>query len=102
MNNYTASRVLDDIAFEYEDYAIGGKMIIASATIDHLDMRQMDEQKKEKVRMELATELAETILSSKLVEITTMLDPMSMRHVVKARCYLAPDSTVKLLRSIKK
>lgn len=91
-----------DVNIEYNEYAIGGKLIIASTNISSLQIAQMKNDERDYIREELVRQLAGAMIDSKLVEITSMSQPHTMDHLVRARCYVAPDSTVKLLRILKK
>lgn len=96
------TRMYPEINFEYDEYAIGGKMIVASTQVDAAEELQMNDYDRSKLRTKLVEELADAMLSTKLVEITKLTDPTTYITTIKARCYLAPDSTVKLLRTLKK
>jgi hypothetical protein len=92
-----------EVLMEYKDYPIGGKMIIARVAVpDNVMARDLsDEKAREEVRELLVQELASAILSKQLCEITQQKDPIHYKTVIAARCYVAPDSTVKLLRTLK-
>lgn len=83
-----------------EDYAIGGKMITAKIAFDPATFNQMmtEADWRKYIRESLVQQLARVILDSNLVETTTYNDPSSSRQQVAARCYLTPDSQVKILR----
>lgn len=95
---------LPDIKFETEEYAIGGQMITGRVILSEMQMMQIDQNPdmREYVRKSLATTLAETMLSNKLVEFTQHRDPISFSQAVVVRAYLAPDNQVKILRTIKR
>ena len=46
----------------------------------------------------MALELANHMMTDKLLEFTESYDNISQRYKISARCYLAPDDQVKLLR----
>lgn len=83
-----------------EDYAIGGKMITAKMDFDVHQFNQLmnEEDWKKYIRESLVQQLARVILDSNLVETTAWEDPASQRKYVAARCFLTPDSQVKILR----
>lgn len=91
------------VMVEYKDYAIGGKMIIAKVKVpDEVMMKEVsDEVGKQKVRQMLVEQLADAIISNQLCEITQQRDQSYMDTIIAARCYVAPDSTIKLLRTLK-
>ena len=86
---------------EYNEYAIGGKMIVARVAVpDNVMARDLsDEKARQEVRELLVQELASAILSKQLCEITQQREAHSYKTLIAARCYVAPDSTVKLLRT---
>lgn len=92
-----------EVLMEYKDYTIGGKMVIAKVKIPNSVMvsKVTDETARQELRALLVQELASAILSSNLCEITQQKDNMMFETIVAARCYVAPDSTVKLLRTLK-
>ena len=92
-----------EVLMEYKDYTIGGKMVIAKVKIPNSVMvsKVTDEASRQELRALLVQELASAILSSNLCEITQQKDNMMFETIVAARCYVAPDSTVKLLRTLK-
>lgn len=87
-------------SFEAHDYAIGGKMVVATCHINELEL--LSNKIKDMVRHELIHQMANYILENKLVEFTQHQDPIHMKTVVRARCYLAPNDQVKILRSVYK
>lgn len=93
---------IDNITFEYEDYAIQGKLVTASVTMSEYDMSQMTADSKDRFRYELATRLAEEMIEKKLVEFTSMSLAGTLDRKIMVRAYLAPDDTVRLLRRLKK
>ena len=85
--------------FEQEQYAIGGKLVTVSLEIDDSSMHSFDSPRwREMIREQLATRLANYILQNKLCEITMAPGSHTFTKNVYMRCYLAPDSQVKILR----
>ena len=88
----------DDVSFQTQDYAIGGRMITVKITWDDLQhMKMGDEEWRIHIRQKLANQLALAMLDQHLMETTSIQDPMG-RHIIAARCYLAPNDQVKILR----
>ncbi len=87
-------------SFEYHDYAIGGKMVIATCHITELQM--LTDKVKREVRQDLIHQMANYILENKLVEFTQIQDPSNLNTIVRARCYLAPNDQIKILRTASK
>ena len=92
------------ISFEFEEYAIGGKLVTSQVFLDSLNAVQVhnDTILREKIRKDLTTALVNRILTSNMVEVTEKYDPIQDGYLVSARLYLAPNSEVKVLRRMKK
>ena len=98
--------VITDIDVKYKDYAIGGKMITAHVQVTETHMKDFrhSNQARETMRKMLVEQLVDHMLSNNLVEIVTIKEPWSPenfeeKHRISARCYLAKDSDIKLLRT---
>jgi hypothetical protein len=93
---------LDSVTFDVQDYAIGGKMVRVSASMsdDFSHMLMTDQQAREKVKEDLAMQMAKIMLENKLIEINQMSNPATMGITVVARCYLAPNDQIKILRTM--
>lgn len=92
--------------FESKDYAIGGKMITAHVQVTQTDMNEFrhSSQAREHMRRMLVEQLVDHMLTNNMVEITTIkesYDPINFEetHRIAARCYLAKDDMVKILRT---
>lgn len=89
-----------DTKVNVQDIAIGGKLITVSLEpnpLDEMTFASPDDYKRA-VKMKIATDLARVMIESNLIEFTQMLSSTTMGKVIHARCYLAPDSQVKILR----
>jgi hypothetical protein len=86
--------------FTYKDVAIGGKMVTGTIRVseDKMMVVQSDPMLKEYMRNAMAVQMGEYMISNGLVEFTQMRDSISFDTIVKARCYLAPNDQVKILR----
>ena len=82
------------------DYPIQGKMVVAQCQIS--EHKLITDEIKEHIRSTLIHQIAEGILHHKLVEFTQMKDPVTFDTLVKARCFISPDSNVRILRSLHK
>jgi hypothetical protein len=82
------------------DYPIQGKMVVAQCQIS--EHKLVTDEIKDQIRNNLIHQIADFILQNKLVEFTQMKDPMSFDTHVKARCFITPDSNVRILRSLHK
>jgi hypothetical protein len=89
-----------DFNFTYKDVAIGGKLVQGTILIpEHkmVDVRS-DHEMKQYLRSSMAQQMSEYMISNGLVEFTQMQNPINFVTIVKARCYLAPNDQVKILR----
>jgi hypothetical protein len=86
--------------FESVDYGIGGKLICASKEVDYQQALEFysDADYKRLLKLEMATELARFMIENNLIEFTRLTDHDTMMDKIFARCYLAPDDQVRLLR----
>lgn len=98
--HFTTDGVNVSSHIETKDYAIGGKLIQASRQIDKLQLTQFhnEDDYKRFLKMEMAIELARVMIESNLIEFTRLTDHNTMIDKIFARCYLAPDDQVRLLR----
>ena len=93
----------DDVKFETQDHAIGGRMITVQHEFDEVERTMMDNETwRMNIRRKLANQLALAMLEQSLMETTSWTDPFTGRQTVAARCYLAPHDQVKILRVMHK
>lgn len=88
-----------EIDINSTDYAIGGKLIQARLVLNPLDevhFQSSDEFKKA-IKNKIASELARAMIESNLIEFTQAKN-VDYSTVIHARCYLAPNDQVKILR----
>lgn len=83
--------------FNIKEYAIGGKLITASFIIDEMVLEHVP---KDEIKRRLANELAQGMIENNLLEFTSMRDPSSHNIRIHVRCYLTPDSQVKIIREL--
>lgn len=88
----------DDISFGVKDYTIGGKMVVAIHIASYLDVMSWKTNFEDHVKEQLAQHMARYVLDNKLIEFTKSSDPVGNDITYRARCYLTPDDTVKILR----
>lgn len=96
-----------DVKFEYEDYAIQGKMIVARAQFpSDLKVSQMSERERQDIRKALVDQIAGFMLDNKVLEFVSdkVIDPNTYMPVdrVAARCFVVSDSNVKIIRALKR
>ena len=98
------NKIPDDMFFADDlkvyDYPIQGKMVVAQCQIS--EHKLVTYEIKNQIRNTLIHQIAEGILHHKLVEFTQMKDPVTFDTLVKARCFIAPDTNVRILRSLHK
>ena len=88
----------NEIDFKYEDLAIGGKMITAAITVSESEIITGGADFKTHVRERMVKALVNAMLENNFVEFTQLKDPIQFNTRVMARCYMAPNDQVKLLR----
>lgn len=81
-----------------KEYAIGGKLLSVNVVINDM---QLTMYPTDQIKRELVSKLAEYMLENKFVEFTKIPSIQNMNTTFNARCYVAPDSQVKILRSLK-
>ena len=89
-----------EVGVNVKNIAIGGKLITVSLELNPLDEMTFasPDDYKRAVKKKIATDLARVMIESNLVEFTQMTSSTNMGKIIHARCYLAPDSQVKILR----
>lgn len=85
--------------YAYEDFAIGGKLVTVVAEMDER-LYEDAAANRARTREILAHELAQAILDANLCAMSTDRSPVNMFPRIFIRAYLAPDSQVKLLRTV--
>lgn len=95
--------------FTTRDYAIGGKLVTGTATMDEDFFELMqhgDAAAKRNIKKSLISQLAEYMLENNLVEFTQSksINPNTFHPVlvVKVRAFITPDDQVRILRTIDK
>jgi len=92
-----------DVKFEYEEYAIQGKMIVARITVPSGAMvAGMSEQERQEIRTSLTKQIAGFMLDNSMLEFVTQKDPYSLNDMVAARCFVVPNGDVRLIRALKR
>jgi len=89
-----------DFNFTYKDIAIGGKMVTGTIRVpEHKMLSYGTEQEfRQFLKTSMAHQMTEYMISNGLVEFTQMRDNITFDTLVRARCYLAPNDQVKILR----
>ena len=91
----------EDFNFTYKDVAIGGKLVKGHISLHESKMMTIssDAEMREYVRTMMANQLAEYMIAGGLIEFTQMKDNVTLYTTITARCYLAPNDQVKILRT---
>jgi hypothetical protein len=93
--------IFKDTIFKFTDHLIGGKLVISSVKIPVSLLMQVnnDTELKDTMKQTMAKNLVAYMISENLIEFTQRYDPSSQGYELHARCYIAPDSQVKILRT---
>lgn len=85
----------DDLDITYKDLPIKGKLVTGTLTVNTYDTIAMG---KDAFKENLLRQLVDVMLKDGLVEFTKVENPSDLSTTFRVRCYLAPDSDVKVLR----
>lgn len=99
MYNVDPNKLTVDL--EFEDHTIQGKVLVANLRMHDMEFNQLTGDQKDYIRNMLCTELASYMLKNKLVEINSMKTPM-FETIINARCCVVPDTSVKILRTVRR
>ena len=81
---------------------IQGKMLTVSYAIHAMRMESIagldKEDKEDKIKHELARQLALKMLKSGMIEFTKQSDPATFTTIFRARCFMTPNDQVQILR----
>ena len=84
--------------YNIKEYAIGGKLLTVSYDIDDSLLGNIS---KDSIKERMAIQLARSMLDKGLIEYTSLRSPTDYGLRVHARCYLAPNDQVKIIRELK-
>lgn len=87
-----------EISFEAIDHLIQGKMIACALNLS-VDQVMYD---KNVIRHKLASEIAQYMIDNKLIEFTQQRNSFDLGLTVRARVFVTPDDTVKIIRTMKR
>ena len=89
-----------DVEFSAVDVAIGGKLIQAKLELTNMESMNFksDDDYKRAIKQKVASDLARAMIETNVIEFTRLPQPATGTDIIYARCYLAPDSQVKILR----
>ena len=93
---------IDPFDFENSvvDIPIGGKLVQSKFELSPTEQMHFrsDDDYKRAIKSKMANELARYMIEANLVEFTHMPHNTIGNDIIYARCYLAPDDNVKILR----
>jgi hypothetical protein len=89
-----------DVDFSTVDVPIGGKLIQAKLELTNMESMNFksDDEYKRAIKQKIASDLARAMIETNLIEFTRLPQPATGTDIIYARCYLAPDASVKILR----
>ena len=89
-----------DVEFSTVDVPIGGKLIQAKLELSYIEAInfQSDDDYKRAIKQKVASDLARVMIEGNLIEFTRLPQPATGTDIIYARCYLAPDANVRILR----
>lgn len=90
-----------DFEFTYKEIAIGGKLVEGTIRVtEHkIASYRSEHEFKQFLKTTMAHQMSEYMISNGLIEFTQKRDFKTLDSTVKARCYLAPNDQVKILRT---
>ena len=86
--------------FTHQDITIGGKLVRCTMEFPEQRILSFGSEKvfRDYVKSEMSYDMAKYMLANHLIEFTQMRNPQTLSTMINARCYLAPDDQVKILR----
>lgn len=86
---------------QIQDHAIAGKMFLAADHVayDFTDDDASSKEREAEVKYRLTEKLLRAMIDGKCVEFTKSIDRVSGSHTYRARCFVTPDSQVKIIRT---
>ena len=100
--------MIKDVKTEFEtmDYAITGKMVKVSATMDEslIEMQHgpLPERDRKYIREQMAKQIAGVLLDNNMIEFTQMKSPIDFRTHIMGRIFVTPNDQTKLVRTLKR
>ena len=94
-----------DVNFEAMDYAITGKMIKVTATLDEsvvMMKGHLAESDRKYIREQLAMQIAGFLMDNNCIEYTQMKDPLSFKTHINGRIFVTPNDQTRLIRTLKR
>jgi hypothetical protein len=92
------SNGLNDYTVTAKEFAIGGKLVAVRCSYSDIDVGNVNRSSESEIKKLLMHQMVEYIMQEGLVEFTKQPNPNGISTTYQARCYLAPDNQVKILR----
>jgi hypothetical protein len=92
---YSDKDIANSSVIKTQDFAVGGKLVTATIKMNGL---MSEEDSADRIKHTLMEQLIEYAIQNKLVEFTKIPNAYDGSATYIARCYLAPNETVKVLR----
>lgn len=91
----------EEFTFKTTEYPIGGKLLSGSLEISFADTTRFltDDDFKNAIKQKMATHLVKCMMENNLIEFTKIENHLTNSYRLNARCYLAPNDQVKILRT---
>lgn len=94
--------IIDDVwnnnyVGKYTDIAIGGKLVNVNITLSNFDTISLN---PDAIKWRVADHLVKYMIENKLIEFTKQENLLENSTIINARCYLAPDDNVRILRQM--
>ena len=80
-----------------QEYAIKGEMLVVQHTYTDLALVKTRLTDRE-IKRQLISDIVEKMMDSKFIEFTKAQDPLDFNTIIRARCFLVPDTQVRILR----
>ncbi len=87
--------------FKITDTAIGGKLVRCTMEFTAQKVLEFGSEHafNDFVKTTMTNDIAKYMLDNHLIEFTRRQDPKTLNTVVRARCYLATDEQIRILRT---
>lgn len=94
-------RMYPELDVNVVEYAIGGKMVTSRVIIDDIFTTtfQTEEEYRRAIKDKLAHNIAQYMTEHGMIEFTHLPQPYDGKTIIHARCYVAPNEQVKILRT---
>ena len=92
---YKNDPIVPNFDLNVKEYAIGGKLLTMRMIFNEYDATALT---KEQIKEKMTIQLAQAMVDNSMIEFTRQVDHSTLNVMIHARCYMAPDTQVKILR----